>query len=231
MKLTSGIFCILSILFLGALNCKSQPQISCDSGDTINLGNKAAIEYRYDFKVYNKGNQKLKITRVGTSCGCTTPMANQFEIEPGKSTDIPLVFDLKHSIGEKRVFALVNTNIHGDDSLKKFVFKMNVARDIESSPKRLPYHSGVKANSMLDYEISLKNTGKVTIDILKPYIDKDYFFESNVIDKKTINPNEELKIKFSMVIPEEGSSIIKLKIPTTSEYVPIIDYDIINDVK
>lgn len=49
----------------------------------------------YAFKINNKGDFPLVITRVIASCGCTTPEWTKEPIAPGGSGDIKITYDPK----------------------------------------------------------------------------------------------------------------------------------------
>lgn len=59
---------------------------------------------KHDFVIINKGTAPLVITKVMSSCGCTTPKYSQEPIAPGKSSVITVVYDPTN-----RVYPFVKT--------------------------------------------------------------------------------------------------------------------------
>ncbi|MDO4789765.1 MAG: DUF1573 domain-containing protein [Porphyromonas sp.] len=59
---------------------------------------------KHDFVIVNKGNAPLVITKVMSSCGCTTPKYSQEPIPPGKSSIITVIYDPTN-----RVYPFVKT--------------------------------------------------------------------------------------------------------------------------
>ncbi len=77
----------------GAKDGASMPKIeitpaSYDFGD---------IQYKdivsRGFKIKNTGNAVLSITRVATSCGCTTAKVVKTTLEPGEETELEVIYN------------------------------------------------------------------------------------------------------------------------------------------
>jgi len=71
----------------------AQPKLEFDHTDH-DFGE--VIENTYPkalFKLYNTGNEPLKLLEVKTSCGCTTPHWPKEEVLPGDSNQIEVVFN------------------------------------------------------------------------------------------------------------------------------------------
>lgn len=74
---------------------------------TLNEGEKAS----YDFHFTNLGKADLKLTSVGTSCGCTASEYSTDPIKPGETGKIHVTFDSSHKRGmqHKQVTIRANT--------------------------------------------------------------------------------------------------------------------------
>ncbi|MDR1981026.1 MAG: DUF1573 domain-containing protein [Tannerellaceae bacterium] len=66
-------------------------ETSYDFGEIKEAGEKVS----HTFKVVNKGDAPLVITRVIPSCGCTTPEWTKEPIAPGASGEVTVTFDPK----------------------------------------------------------------------------------------------------------------------------------------
>lgn len=66
----------------------------------------------YAFRFTNKGNTDLKLTSVGTSCGCTASEYSIEPIKPGETGKIQITFDSAHRLGmqHKKITIRANTN-------------------------------------------------------------------------------------------------------------------------
>ncbi|ADQ78446.1 protein of unknown function DUF1573 [Paludibacter propionicigenes WB4] len=61
------------------------------------------------FEFTNKGNSPLVVSRVQTSCGCTTPSWTKEPVEPGKKGSITVTFDVRNkTIFEKQIMVYTN---------------------------------------------------------------------------------------------------------------------------
>ncbi|RLD37642.1 MAG: hypothetical protein DRI74_06165 [Bacteroidetes bacterium] len=66
----------------------------------------------YYFRFTNNGNADLKLTSVGTSCGCTASDYPHNVIKPGETGKIKVTFNSEHRLGmqHKKVTIRANTN-------------------------------------------------------------------------------------------------------------------------
>lgn len=67
------------------------------------------------FKVRNKGNAVLEITRVATSCGCTTAKVTKTTLEPGEETELEVVYNSgqmtgSHGKGQQERIIYIKSN-------------------------------------------------------------------------------------------------------------------------
>lgn len=82
-------------------------KINHDFG-TVKEGEKVT----YAFRFTNNGNADLKLTSVGTSCGCTASEYSTEPIKPGETGKIQISFDSAHRLGmqHKKITIRANTN-------------------------------------------------------------------------------------------------------------------------
>ena len=69
----------------------------------------------YIFKVKNTGNEALEIKKVATSCACTTAKIDKEKINPGKETNLLVVYNTgamsgSHAKGEQERIIYVRSN-------------------------------------------------------------------------------------------------------------------------
>ncbi len=64
----------------------------------------------HNFKIFNRGGDTLKITKLRSSCGCTVANAGSKNLAPGDSTLIRVTFNThnKRGVQKKTVFVLSN---------------------------------------------------------------------------------------------------------------------------
>jgi hypothetical protein len=84
---------ICMIVFAGAVAAAQAPVISVDQPH-FDFGKIAAdSKATHRFKVSNKGNGQLNISRLNPSCGCTSTVIGQWTLNPGQSTDVEATFN------------------------------------------------------------------------------------------------------------------------------------------
>jgi hypothetical protein len=88
------------------------------------------------FEFTNKGNSPLVVSRVQTSCGCTTPSWTKEPVESGKKGSITVTFDVRNkTIFEKQI--MVYTNDTAEPIM--LVIKgevIPVSKQAEAAPKK-----------------------------------------------------------------------------------------------
>jgi uncharacterized cupredoxin-like copper-binding protein len=76
-----------------------------DFGD-INQGEKVT----HVFILTNSGGDLLKITNVGSSCGCTAVMPEKNELGPGESTNLNVTFNSAGRFGKQKKLVTIESN-------------------------------------------------------------------------------------------------------------------------
>lgn len=114
----------------------SAPEISCphpnfDFG-TVDEG----PDITHEFHFRNKGKGTLKITNVGTSCGCTAAVAGDKEVPPGGRSLIKATYHTNGRPGHATKIITVTSN---DPKNPQYQMKldMTVVREIDVQPDRI----------------------------------------------------------------------------------------------
>jgi hypothetical protein len=125
-KTIASVFIILVIIGLGIVgyfkavpsaknNKGSRPQIQI----TPEIYDFGEIKYgqiaKHTFKVKNIGQEVLKITKIATSCGCTTAEIKEKSIAPGKEANLNVEYNTglmsgSHAKGEQERIIYIKTN-------------------------------------------------------------------------------------------------------------------------
>ena len=135
----------------------------------------------HEFHFKNRGKSTLKITNVGTSCGCTAAVEDKKEILPGGRGIIKATYHTAGRPGHAVKFITVSSN---DPVNPNFQFKleMTVVRDVDLQPDRLyfyavPYktsHTATikvlgKPGKLLHVLSAQSASGTVTVTSVTPY--------------------------------------------------------------
>ena len=109
-------------------------------------------EAKAEFIVTNKGERKLSIDRVKTSCGCTGSILNQKDLEPGESTTIIGTFKKGNRLGlnHNRLQVFLKDQIEPVATLHMIV---RVPRLIQASPSILYWN---KSSTKTERQVQIK---------------------------------------------------------------------------
>jgi hypothetical protein len=88
------------------------------------------------FKVANKGNAPLNITKLNASCGCTSTVIGQWTLNPGQSTEIEATFNPTGFRGLIHKSIQVVSNDPATPNLN-LTFEAEVLREIMPSPESI----------------------------------------------------------------------------------------------
>ncbi|MFH0906867.1 MAG: DUF1573 domain-containing protein [bacterium] len=96
-------------------NEEDQPKIEINP-QTFDFGE---VEYgqilEYTFKIKNLSNQILEISKVTTSCGCTTAQISQEKINPQEEIELKVIYDTgamggTHAKGDQERIIYIKSN-------------------------------------------------------------------------------------------------------------------------
>jgi hypothetical protein len=123
---------ICVIVFAAAVAAAQAPVISVDQPHfdfgKISADGKAV----HRFKVANKGNAPLNISRLNPSCGCTSTVIGQWTLNPGQSTDVEATFNPSGFRGVVHKSIQVICNDPATPTLN-LTFEAEVVREISPS--------------------------------------------------------------------------------------------------
>lgn len=89
--------------------------------DTQNLGDiKEGAKVNCTFRFKNTGKSDLIITYVSAGCGCTSTDWEHEPIQPGKESEIKVVFNSKGKSGKQVKSVFVNSNADKKETILKF---------------------------------------------------------------------------------------------------------------
>jgi Protein of unknown function (DUF1573) len=112
---------ILVIFLFASCNSpikKTHPVIRLEK-DSLNLGNiKMGDSIKVKLKVFNQGNDTLKIANIGVSCGCTAASIDKKEILPGDSSLLHLTYDNTKSSDSGYMFKSIVIRNNSSETFK-----------------------------------------------------------------------------------------------------------------
>jgi len=133
------------------------------------------------FKVTNKGNAALNISRLNPSCGCTSTVIGQWTLNPGQSTEIEATFNPSGFRGAVHKSIQVVSNDPANPTLN-LTFEAEVVREIMPSTdsvffdevvRTVPRKTSVKFSSASGQQVQLTEAKAPGAPYLSAAIRKD----------------------------------------------------------
>ncbi len=200
--------CLLSSMFLFG-NLFSQPKLEMEGGKVYDWGDVKLKDspLKAKIKIFNKGNETLKIFKVKPACGCTTAPLDKEEIEPGDFATLDVTLNLGNHSG--LFIRYINiTSSDPENSPLNYQLKCNIIVPIKYFPSQYISFGMMELNKEAIAKVVLTNSTDTTITI------KDVAFspDSMIISLKKDTP-----------IPPKGSIDIEAKF-TPKNYEPVIGW-------
>ncbi len=120
------------------------------------------------FRFYNAGDQVLEISRLRSSCGCTTALLTTRRLAPGAIGELRLTFNSQGFRGAVQKRVIFETNDPKHDAVT-FSLLGTVKAQLFLQPQRVSWGS-VKKNSPLQAELEIINQSAQTITLQPPEV-------------------------------------------------------------
>lgn len=155
---------ILILLMISAFNCHAAQciTVSRPSYDFGSIPQGQKVEHV--FIVKNSGDMPLSIKGIRPSCGCTAAEASSRIIQPGKASEIKVIFNSANFFG-----AIHKTIAVESDDPRTPVFTLSlhgtVIEEITVNPRQI--NLGVlKSGSVKEIAFSIRNNGRQIVKVL-----------------------------------------------------------------
>jgi hypothetical protein len=184
---------ILMLLIYTIAN--SQPIIQIEGNDVYDWGkvDPKGKPLTGTVKIFNKGNETLKITEVKPGCGCTTAPLDKNDIEPNGFATLSITLSVNN---DGPVYKSISISSNDPkSSTKSLALKADIVRPIGLSKKFLNFG---------DLELNKETQSSVTI---KNNTNKDILFTDIINEPKEL----ELNINKNSVIKAQKELILEIK--------------------
>ncbi|TAL69305.1 MAG: DUF1573 domain-containing protein [Bacteroidetes bacterium] len=213
---------LLLMGILPVLCANAQPNLEIVGGDSYNWNMvspkqsplKATIELK------NAGNQKLMISNVRPSCGCTAVLLDKKELEPGQTANL----DVRLNVAAKSGPVVKTVFIESNDPAKPNVnlyLKAEVQVDIEVSPAQYFSFDDMKLGTESTSKVVLKNNSSQTVTFADISVAPDYV-KVKIPKELTLKPHEEYEIVATVTPKNKGYFGCILKMRTSHPEYPEI---------
>lgn len=211
---------LISFALISASIAYSQPKIIIDGGETYDWGKVTPKEspLKKDVTLRNTGNEKLIITEVKPSCGCTTAPLEKSDLNPGESTKIHVTYNVSSNSGPTSKTINITSN-DPKNSRITYTLKAEVIRPIEISPTTFI--------SFKDLEIGLESTASIKIrnttdsDIKLSGIElSPPEMKSNLKENMILKSGKTYEIQVKLRPNKKGSITTRIKALTNNQEYP-----------
>ena len=195
------------------ISCVAQPKIEFDCGDTFDWGTKTPKDspLKAKVKIYNRGNDTLRIKEVKPGCGCTTAPLDKNNIEPGGFATLSITLQAGGYTGDITKTVFVNSN--AAESTKTLYLKANIFRPLVCFPNAYLNFGTMLVNKETTSKIVLNNKSKEKIKITKLDFAPAYMV-INIKEGDVIPPNEGITIEAKVKPTIAGPFSCRLSIYT-----------------
>lgn len=192
------------LLIMGYTLSYSQPQIQIEGNDVYDWGkiNPKGKPLTAKVRIYNKGNEILKITEVKPGCGCTTAPLDKNEIEPNGYATLDITLNVNNDGPVHKSIRISSNDIKNPN--KNLALKADIVRPIGVS-RRFVNFGDIEIGMEKSENLILKNNTKKDITINKIILEPNDL-KINLKEKEKLLSQKEfnLEIKF---IPKNDSNL------------------------
>ncbi len=214
-----GYIMILVILF-SVLDLSANSKMRIEGGMTFDWGHvgKKDMPLKHEFKIYNDGDDTLRIYNVKPSCGCTTAPLDRERIEPGGFAILDVTLNLNNK-GKVTKTIRISSN-DPDNRQTTLALKANILIPLSAFPTYLGFGK-VKIGKDAIAKVVLTNASDEDITIKNVRTDMKNVI-INLIDDQVIPAHSDFTIEAVLRPTEPGRIKGHLKFQTTHEDVPFM---------
>jgi len=214
-----GYIMILVILF-SVFDLSANSKMRIEGGMTFDWGNveKKDMPLKQEFKIYNDGDDTLRIYNVKPSCGCTTAPLDRDKIEPGGFAVLDVTLNLNNK-GKITKTIRISTN-DPDNRQTTLELKANILIPLSAFPSYLGFGKAKVGKDAIAKVVLTNATGQdITIKNVKTDM-KNLII--NLKDDQVIPAHSDFTIEAVLRPTEPGRIKGNLKFQTTHEDVPFM---------
>ncbi|MCX7909411.1 MAG: DUF1573 domain-containing protein [Ignavibacteria bacterium] len=228
MKLLVFIFCLVFIIFG---NIFSAPKLRFENGDTYNWGKIRSVDepLKAKIKIFNDGDDTLKIFTVKPGCGCTAAPLDKYNIEPNGFATMEVSLIVPKSPGEHTKSILFRTN----DPTKEetyFYLKAEFVPPMKFFPDSKVMASNLLIGDTSLYKVVLKNTSGEDIIIKEPSVEPKDVISTNLKPDLVLKPDQEFVLEIKISPNTIGNFSGKVKFKTTFPDLPRVEIPVLGIV-
>lgn len=207
--------------FLAVTSVYAQPKIEVVGGDVVDWKDVKPKDnpLNTEVSIKNVGSEKLVISEVKPTCGCTTAPLDKYELNPGEVAKMKVTLNVGTSSGKVHKTIRISSNDPAN-SMKVVSLKANIIRPIEITPTTYFTFDKMTVGSESSNKLFLKNNTGTDI-VLSDFTVEPANLKINFKGKQVLKPNEKVEFTASVTPQKSGyfNGFVKMKTtdPDTKE--------------
>ncbi len=205
----------------------SAPRLRFDCGDTYDWGKirNADEPLKARIKIFNDGDDTLKIFTVKPGCGCTAAPLDRKNIEPNGYAvmDVSLIVPKGPGVHTKSIRITSNDPEKAETYL---YLKVEVVPPLKFFPDSKVMASNLLIGDTATYKIVIKNTTDEDIIIKEPKVEPAGEIETNLKPDLMLKPNQDFTIEIKISPSNVGNFTGKVKFRTNLMDLPRVEIPI-----
>lgn len=215
---------LISLFLILQFTAFSQPKIQIEGNDTYDWGkiDPKGKPLTAKVKIYNKGTETLKITKVKPGCGCTTAPLDKNDIEPNDFATLSISLNVSNDGPVHKSIKITSNDPASPD--KNLSLKANIVRPIGLSRKYVNFNNLVIGKESSAQVVIKNNTSK---DVkIKDIIVEPKDLKVNIKKNTKIPANKDLTLEVK-ITPKNSSNISgKITLKTDNKDMESIDISV-----
>lgn len=174
-------------------------------------------------------NGVLEISRVKTSCGCTTAPLSKRRLTPLETAEI----DITLNLGSRRGQVSKSVSIHSNDiekPVRTVILKAEVVADLYCFPTSYFVFSDMKVGAESAAEIRFKNSSKQVVQLTDFKVEPEDMFV-NIRSEISLAPGDEIVFKAKVTPRKTGYFDGKIEFRTSHPDFPVFKIPAYGNVK
>lgn len=221
MKPLAVVFVFISVL---VLNLVSAPRLRFEPGNTVDWGkiHKTENPLTAKVKIFNDGDDTLRILNVKPGCGCTTAPLDKKEIEPKGFAILDITLHLPNHPGQITKTIAIYTN--DSNNLETFLFlKAEIIPPLKFFPDTKVLASNLLVGDTSSYKVIIQNLTETDIIIKEPKAEPEDEISSNLRPDIVLKPKDQYTIEIKVFPGNVGNFNGKIKFKTTYPDLPRVE--------
>jgi hypothetical protein len=207
-----------------SFNLLSAPKFRFENGDTYDFGKVRDTEepLKAKVRIFNDGDDTLKILYVKPGCGCTAAPLDKYNIEPNgfATMDVSLMVPKSPGVHTKSIYFKTN------DPTKEetyFYLKAEYLPPIKFFPDSKVMASNLLIGDTSTFKLVMKNTSGDTLIIKEPKTEPQESIFTNLRQDLVLKPDEDFTLEVKIAPNTIGNFSGKIKFKTTLPDLPRVE--------